>query len=131
THGEWRAAPHSAPPAIEGFDRTAARRIVDEALARGGGWLDQQAAHALLAAAGIDTAPARVVQDAAGAAEAANAIGYPVAVKALGPALLHKTERRAIHLDLEDETALRAAVKDFQTRFAGELSGMLVQGMIV
>ena len=129
-HGEWRAAPQGSPPAVEEFDRTAARRIVDGALAGAGGWLNAEAMHALLAAAGIDTAPVRVATNASGAVAAAKAIGYPVALKAAGPALLHKTERKALRLNLEDERALREAAADFEARFAGELSGLLVQGMI-
>jgi acyl-CoA synthetase (NDP forming) len=53
-----------------------------------------------------------------------------VALKALGPALLHKTERRAVALNLRDEAALRDAVADFRARFGADLAALLVQRMV-
>ena len=47
--------------------------------------------------------------------QAAAAIGYPVALKALGPALLHKTERRAVCLNLASATDVGAAFEDFSS----------------
>ena len=64
------------------------------------------------------------------AVHAAAALGYPVALKALGPTLLHKTERRAVALNLSDDAALRAAFEDFSNRFAGEMTSVLVQRMV-
>jgi len=43
-------------------------------------------------------------------------IGYPVAVKTAMPQILHKTERGGVHLDLTDESALRAAWRDLAAR---------------
>ena len=55
---------------------------------------------------------------------------YPVALKALGPTLLHKTERRAVSLHIENETALRAAYADFESRFGPDMTSTLVQRMV-
>src|SRR6185503_12744154 len=63
------------------------------------------------------------------ALQAALAIGYPVALKALGPTLLHKTERRAVLLNIRDAAALRTAYGDFAARFADEMTSVLVQQM--
>jgi acyl-CoA synthetase (NDP forming) len=49
---------------------------------------------------------------------AAEAIGYPVVVKADAPDLLHKTEAAAVHLDVRDGRALREVVRDFRSRLA-------------
>jgi hypothetical protein len=49
---------------------------------------------------------------------AAEAIGYPVVVKADAPGLLHKTEAGAVALDVRDARALRAAVRDLRSRTA-------------
>ena len=57
-------------------------------------------------------------------------MGYPVALKAIGPALLHKTERNAVRLDLSDAAAVRAVAHQLETQLAGEMSGMLVQRMV-
>ena len=61
---------------------------------------------------------------------AAAALGYPVALKALGPTLLHKTERRAVCLNLLDEAGLQAAFDDFAHRFGDEMTCVLVQRMV-
>jgi acetate---CoA ligase (ADP-forming) len=74
------------------------------------------AARTLLAAAGVRFADARTVSGADEAAAAAAALGYPVALKALG--LLHKSDAGGVALGLGDEVALRAAVDDMAARLA-------------
>jgi acyl-CoA synthetase (NDP forming) len=53
-----------------------------------------------------------------------------VALKALGPSLLHKTERRAVRLDLADDAAVRVAFEDFAGRFRNDMTSALVQEMV-
>jgi acetyl-CoA synthetase (ADP-forming) len=65
-----------------------------------------------LAAAGIPVAEERLCPDAAGAAAAAAAIGFPVALKLCGSAIAHKTERGLVRLGLGDEVAVRAAAAE-------------------
>jgi hypothetical protein len=48
---------------------------------------------------------------------AAEALGYPVVVKADAPGLAHKTEAAAVHLDVRDAAAVRARVRDLRSRF--------------
>ena len=130
TYGRWRARPAVPPPSLDRFTRGSIRAIVEQVLGRGGGWTTAEEAASLLAAAGIPCAPARVAGTADSAVLAAAALGYPVALKALGPTLLHKTERRAVSLNLSDDAALRAAFDDFSNRFAGEMTSVLVQRMV-
>jgi acetyl coenzyme A synthetase (ADP forming)-like protein len=128
-YGVWRQTPPGSPPALDRFDRSAVRRVVDGALGRGSGWLTSAECSSLLQASGIRVAESRVVADASEAVAAAAAIGYPVVLKGLGPTLLHKTERRAVSLNITGEPGLRAAVEDFQARLGHDLSAMLVQAM--
>ena len=58
------------------------------------------------------------------------AVGYPVALKALGPTLLHKTERRAVHLGVLDEAALRPPTPISSAVSASEMTAVLVQRMV-
>jgi acyl-CoA synthetase (NDP forming) len=106
------------------------RAVVEHALRRGGGWTTADEASALLEAAGIPYAASRVAMTAQAARSAAAALGYPVALKALGPTLLHKTERRAVCLNLIDDAAVRTAYDDFAARFGAEMVSVLVQRMI-
>jgi acyl-CoA synthetase (NDP forming) len=73
-----------------------------------------------LAAAGIPFAAGRVAP-AAEAAAAADAVGYPVVVKALGS--VHKSDAGGVVVGLRDERELEAAVADLVERLApAELS---------
>ena len=129
-YGQWRARPIDPPAAIEAFDRERVRQIVDGILGRGGGWATPAEAEGLLSAAGIPTAASRTAGTLEDVVRAARDIGYPVALKALGATLLHKTERRAVTLNLATEAELRAAYADFAARLGGEMTSLLVQRMV-
>jgi acetate---CoA ligase (ADP-forming) len=130
TYAEWTQKPVGTIPPFDNIRADDARAFVDAALQRGGGWLTPAETAGMMSAAGITVAPARVVSTAQEAVAAAAALGYPVALKAIGPTLLHKTERQAVCLHLESERDVREAALDFVTRFRGELTGLLVQRMI-
>jgi acyl-CoA synthetase (NDP forming) len=129
-YGQWRETPVVPPPVLERFDDSEIRRIVDRVLTRGAGWALPEEVHALLAAAGIDSAPSHVVTDVAAAVLAATQLTFPVALKALGPTLLHKTERKAVVLNILDEAGIRAAYDDFAARFGADMTAVLVQRMV-
>jgi acetyl coenzyme A synthetase (ADP forming)-like protein len=130
TYGQWRAKPLVPLPPLERFDSDEIRRIVERVLRRGPGWASPDEADALLVASGIASARSRVSTSVDEASAAASQLGFPVALKALGPTLLHKTERRAVALNIADEDALRAAYADFATRFGREMTAVLVQQMV-
>jgi acyl-CoA synthetase (NDP forming) len=88
--------------------------------------LDEHASKQLLRAYGLTTTQERAVATLDDALAAAEAIGYPVALKtAAGD--LHKTERGGVRLGLADADALAAAYRDFETRLGPRV---LVQEMI-
>lgn len=64
---------------------------VEAARAAGRSRLSEAEAKALLADAGVDVPEGRVVESAAAAVEAAEAIGYPVVAKVAAPAVVHKS----------------------------------------
>jgi acetate---CoA ligase (ADP-forming) len=130
TYGRWRARPIEAAPELDRFDRDRIRSIVDDVLARSGGWATAEEAAALLTAAGIEGAASSVASDLDHTVLAASAVGYPVALKALGPTLLHKTERGAVALNLVDEARVRSTYADFAARFGSEMTSVLVQQMV-
>jgi acyl-CoA synthetase (NDP forming) len=130
TYGEWLAKPAEAPPVLPNFDHARVRQIVDAVVTRGGGWTTADEVAQLLSAAGIESAAARVADDLDGALRAAAAIGYPVALKALGPALVHKTERRAVALNLATGREVTTAYEDFNARLGTDMTAVLVQQMV-
>jgi acetyl coenzyme A synthetase (ADP forming)-like protein len=129
-YGEWRRKPEERLPVFADVSADSARTIVDHALARGGGWLSPDETARLLASCGISQPPARCVTTADEAVVAAAEVGFPVALKAIGPALLHKTERRAVVLNLRDAAAVRAAAGELATRLGSDSNGLLVQRMV-
>ena len=129
-YSEWKRKPAGVVPVLERFHRDDATHIVSVALGRGGGWLTPEETQALMEAIGVQSAPMRLARNVDDAVAAAGSVGFPVALKAIGPAMLHKTERQAVKLDLADASAVRNAAEDFEQRFRGELAGLLVQRMV-
>jgi acetyltransferase len=86
---------------------------------------------ALLAEAGIAAAPVRLATTVEQAVEAAQALGYPVAMKIESPDILHKTEVRGVKLGLADEAAVRDAWTVIQANVKRKLPEARVDGIIV
>ena len=89
----------------------------------------------LIAAWGIPVTREQLVQSADAAVEAAQTIGYPVALKVDSPAILHKTEAGVIRLGVSDAAQVRTAYAEVMANAAGAapvavISGVLVQEMI-
>ena len=129
-YGEWQRKPAGTIPALTGVEPERAKAVVAAALQRGGGWLTPAETNELTIAAGIRTAAVRVAATVTEAVDAAASVGFPVALKAIGPTLLHKTERQAVRLNLGTREAVQEAATDFERRFAGEQTGFVVQEMV-
>ena len=124
-YARWRSRPDGCVPVFSDIDTTTAEAIVGRALAGGGGWLDPVSAFALIESCGITTAGIRIVVSAQGALAAARQAGYPVVLKGAGPALLHKTEARAVFTDLASEEAVMRAFHALSRR--PDVTQILVQ----
>ena len=85
---------------------------------------DEAEAKALLAEAGLPVPPGRRAANAGEAAAAAAALGFPVALKALG--IAHKSEHGAVRLNLRDE----ASVRDAANALSGLGTGLYVERMV-
>jgi len=129
-YGEWRRQPLGEIPSFPNFHPGLARAVVEAALGRGGGWLTPVEANALLSAAGIATPRSHVASSVDDAVEAAMKLGLPVALKAVGAALLHKTEHRALRLNLETKGAVRLAACELTKALGDRMDGLLVQPMV-
>ncbi|MBO3087350.1 GNAT family N-acetyltransferase [Cellulomonas dongxiuzhuiae] len=115
-YAAWRATDRGRPVHPEGVDTRAAGSLVARLLSTSGATdraplpLDPAQAAELLAAAGIHLWPSVRVHDAQDAVRAADALGWPVAVKTTVPALRHRADLGGVRLDVADETELRADV---------------------
>jgi acyl-CoA synthetase (NDP forming) len=70
---------------------------------------DEPTAKRLLAEAGIESAPERVVMGADEAAAAAQALGFPVVMKIVSPDIVHKSDIGGVRLNLTGPDAVREA----------------------
>jgi acetyl coenzyme A synthetase (ADP forming)-like protein len=124
-----RAAPADPPFEPADADTAAAATIVAEGLGQGGGWLPPGDVERLLRCWGIPVVAGRLVASARAAGRAAAELGGPVAVKAVAPGLVHKSDAGAVRLGLEGPTAVTRAAREI----AGELkaAGTSVEGFHV
>ena len=134
----WRAAPTSplrgevAPQGAGGGDLdgkrekhpTPALRADPPPQGEGGSQPDEASAKSLLAAVGLPVPQGRRATNPNEAVAAAETLGYPVALKALGVA--HKSEAGAVTLNLRDADAVRAAAEGM----AGLGAGLYVERMV-
>ncbi len=117
-------------------DLKAVRALVQQVLGSGREMLDEVEAKAVLAAYGIPVvATLRVAPDPAAAAEAARAIGFPVAIKILSPDITHKSDVGGVVLGLEGDAQVQAAAADMLARVraqrpAARIAGLTVQAMV-
>ncbi|MER6736199.1 bifunctional acetate--CoA ligase family protein/GNAT family N-acetyltransferase [Streptomyces puniciscabiei] len=128
----WLARPVGTVPELDGIDTAHAQEITDTFLAAhpDGGWLDPRTCADLLACYGIPQIPWAWAETEDEAVLAARRLRGPdgrMVMKAHWPGLVHKSEQRAVHLDLQGDAQVRAAFRDFETRFAGLLTGVVVQ----
>jgi acyl-CoA synthetase (NDP forming) len=95
----------------------------------------EHAAKRVLALYGIRTTMETLAQDAAAACAAAEAIGYPVALKVQSPDIAHKTEAGAVRLALGNADEVRRAFEEVTASARrhvpdARIEGVLVQAMI-
>ncbi|MBI2817205.1 MAG: bifunctional acetate--CoA ligase family protein/GNAT family N-acetyltransferase [Acidobacteria bacterium] len=89
----------------------------------------------LLAGYGIPTVPTRTAESENDAVQLANETGYPVVLKLLSTKITHKSDVNGVHLNLDDEAAVRRAYRAIETSVAEKAGreaflGVTVQPMI-
>lgn len=129
---ETPTASETAPP-----DTARARAVIARALAEGRDMLNEHEAKALLEAYGIPVVrTVAVPADPALAVQAADDIGYPVALKIVSQQISHKSDAGGVKLNLADAEAVREAAATMLSRIAAArpdatLEGFTVQTMAV
>lgn len=114
---EWRERTETGAPLFENIRRDEGAAIVATALSRGDGWLDPEETAALLSCYGLPLIEQRIVATTKDAGAAAEEMGGDVALKAIAPGVVHKTEAGAVRLHLHGAEQVRTA--------AGEMSAQL------
>jgi acetyl coenzyme A synthetase (ADP forming)-like protein len=131
TYGEWRRRPPGAVPELDAFDPDRARSVVERFLhgLPDGGWLPTDQTGELLEAAGVTILRAVPVDGSEEARRVAADLGYPVALKAAGPDLVHKSDVGGVELGLASDADVSAAYDDMAVRLGAGMTGAVVQQM--
>ena len=139
TYGEWLHHADSTIPEVT-VDRPLAESTVEacrDAVVTEEQplWLDASDVPRLLSAYGIRTPESAVATSAEQAAQLAEEIGFPVALKVVSDSVTHKTDVGGVVLDRRDPKEVRAAfdtivAKSWQANVAESVQGVLVQRFV-
>ena len=117
-----------------GADRWAVKRLLENAQAEGRDLLLSEAL-SVLERYGIPVATSAITHTVEEAQLAAEAMGYPVAIKIVAGQISHKSDVGGVQLNLRNAAALAAAFDDMLSRIHiayphAEIDGVLVQPMV-
>ena len=113
---EWRQAPPDDPPTFEDARTGVATELLAASVSEGERWLSETETSRLLGAWGIPLVETVRAATPAKAGRAAAELGGPVALKAVGEGIVHKTDLGAVQTDLEGEEAVRRAAQGMSRR---------------
>jgi acetyltransferase len=108
-----------------------ARAIIDAARSDRRTLLDEHESKALLASYGIPVTPTRVARTEAEAVAAAQALGFPVAVKLWSRIVTHKTDVGGVQLGLRDGAAVAAAFRAIKATVTAKAGAEAFLGVTV
>lgn len=128
-YSAWRALPEEPAADLDGIDRDRAAAVIATSLADGAGWMTPRSLAELVACYGIPIVETRFADSPSAAGHEAGHLGSAVALKAIAPGLLHKSDVGAVILDLEGESAVEKAATDMAASL--ERSGHHVTGFEV
>ena len=132
-YGAWRRRPEGETPAFPDMDHDVVTATIAEALGRGEGWLEPEEVDRVLSAASLPVVTSHRARTPDEAAALAERIGRPVALKATGPDIVHKTELGAVRLGLFGTAEVRTAATEMLeaiTREGASADGFVVQEMV-
>lgn len=137
-YSDWLKRPPGTVPVLPGVDKRRASQTVSSALKASTirpFWLDADAVAALLGAYGIRMVKAKPATSVEQAANAADEIGYPVAVKLLSNTIMHKTDVGGVVLGVSSRDDVANAYREIAGRLTGlgkigEMQGVMVQEMV-
>jgi acyl-CoA synthetase (NDP forming) len=119
-------------PDLDDVRRDEAAAIIAGALERGPGWLEHEEVAALLSCYGLPTPEWQIARTPEGVGVAVSRMGGKVAIKAIAPGLLHKTDAGAVEVGVSGRVtavAVASRIGDAVAAAGFDASGYLVQRM--
>ncbi|MDD2388221.1 MAG: GNAT family N-acetyltransferase [Desulfobacterales bacterium] len=93
------------------FDSPEVDKLIKQSVDKSGGWLTDAESRKILEAYGIPVNPALVAYTSEQAVNIAGRIGYPVAIKINSRDIVHKTDARAVALNLDSDRSVQDAFR--------------------
>ena len=116
-YSAWRALPDEPLPQLEGIDHDRAAAVIASALAAEPGWMSPQAVQELVSCYGIPLVETTFAATPHEAGRAASKLGGKVALKAIVPGLLHKSDAGAVRLGLHGARPVETAAAEMEKSF--------------
>ena len=115
---------------------TSLREILRKAAKEGRKVLSEPESRQFLEAYGIPAVKSEVATTPREAVEAASRIGYPVAMKASSPQIIHKSRMRGVVLNLRSEAEIEESFEELHQRVkntmpSAEFKGVIIQPMVM
>jgi acetyl coenzyme A synthetase (ADP forming)-like protein len=115
-YGKWLATPEDIPPKFSDVRREDAAAIIARALQGGGRWLVPDEAVELLDCYGISLVKSLQALTPHDAGQIAVELGGKIALKAIAPGLVHKTDAGAVGLNLEGREQIEKSAEEMLKR---------------
>ena len=132
-YAAWRSRPPGVVPDLAGTRPERAATLLSAATVAGSEWLTAREIAALFTCYGLPLVETVEAGDPAEAGAAAARLGGPVALKAVAPGLVHKSDVGAVQLGLEGEAVVVAAARAMEDGLAAlghRVGGFLVQPVV-
>ncbi len=126
----WLARPQRVVARFP-VNRRRCERIIHRCLRAGQVQVGEPQAKAILQAYGFNVPSGQVEADAQGAVEAAERIGYPVAMKIVSPDIIHKSDLGGVRLNLASPEDVRDAFDLMMLRIRQRVPGALLEGVYI
>jgi acetate---CoA ligase (ADP-forming) len=115
-YGTWRNRPEGTIVELPDARPDEAAAVIASALSEGPRWLEMDEVLRLLSCYGLPVAESRVAADPEEAGRVADELGGSVALKAIAPLLVHKTEAKAVRLGLQGAEEVEPAAREIGER---------------
>ncbi len=132
-YGRWRARPAGQQPHFHDTKPDEAAAVIAAGLEHGSGWLSDDEVEHLLTCYGIPMVRSERGATPEEVGAAADRIARPVALKAFGPQIVHKTDLGAVKLGLSGSREVTPAAREMSERLAAAgapAEGFVVQEMV-
>jgi acetyltransferase len=113
------------------IDRERVREVISRATSEGRKMLMPDEVCEVLSACGIRIAPCKIARSPEEAVQAAECMGYPVALKIASPNITHKSDVGGVKLDLRTPSDVRLAYHEIMANVSKYVPGATIYGIVV